>query len=492
MTADRPSIGPRLHQWGQTLLRHLLLEIAVALSILAGGAVYVLRMPDVFRAETRILVNPQRVSDRYVSSAVSTNSTERLNTLSQQVLSSSRLEAILEDLNLYPKLRSKMPREKLLDRMRSHIGIELKQSSDGPSSFALAFTGDSAQEVAEVTKRLAASFISWNLQDRQQEAQGTTAFLSKQLADTKAQLDHFEEGLRAYKLQHLGELPDQLQANMQALSRLQVQLQANIDAQSRLDHESFLANVETLPSALDGSFSAQLSPRQRLAARTEQCRQELEELRRHYTAAFPDVRRKMMELRALETELASFPASPAGASASATSAHGDPRQQLISRDAEHLRAAQRDIEAAINMYQARVNAEPIREQEISQLLRDYNTAKEHYNSLLEKTYSAQMAADLERRQEGGSFTLLDPARVPEAPIGPDRVALLIGVSLFSVVAGIGAGVLRELLNSNIKSEEEVRAALPGVPFLGLTPRLSPAGTQASAFVPDWFSKWSKS
>ena len=482
MTADRPSLRIRLSKWSGTLLRYLLLEATVALIVFAIAYVCVRRMPDVFRAETRILVNPQRVSDKYVSSAVSTSSNERLNTLSQQVLSSTRLEAILDDLNIYPKLRLKMGREQLLDVMRNHIAIELKQSSDGPSSFTLTYTGDSAKEVAQVTNRLAASFIAWNLLDRQQEAQGTTAFLSKQLAETKLQLDRFEEQLRIYKLQHLGELPDQMQANLQVLSRLQIQLQANIDTQSRLDHEAFLAKVEILPSTLGGPLVASLSPKQQLLAHSELAHLELAELRRHYTSAFPDVQRKQDEVRALDAQIASQPvADTPQPQTPYPSLQADPRLQLIARDRDRLAKTEVEIERAINSYQSRVNAAPIREQEITQLLRDYDTAKEHYRSLLEKTYSAQMAADLERRQEGGSFTMLDPARVPDTPIGPDRVALLIGSALFALAAGVAAALLREVLNNTVKSEGELHDLLPDIPLLGLTPRLPETKRGSSLF-----------
>lgn len=503
MTAidSRPAV--RLAEWYSLLRRHLGLAAAVGLAVFASASVYILRMPDVYQAETRILVNPQRVSDKYVSSTVSMGSNERLNTLSQQVLSSTRLESIVEELNLFPALRRTLGQEQMLDTMRHHIAIELKQSSDGPSSFTITYTGGSAKEVAAVTNRLAASFIGWNLRDREQEAQGTTEFLSKELAVTKTQLDGFEEQLRTYKLQHLGELPDQLQANMQALSRLQVQLQANIDAQSRLDHEAFLAKAEpeAIANAGLGASAGGASPRQQLLARDAEAHRELAELRARYTPEFPDVVSKQAEVRALDLQAGRLSApEPAVESrsgvatespAAATVFAGDPRLQLLARDRTRLDHEQRQIEAEINGYQARVNAEPIREQEIAQVLRDYDTAKEHYRSLLEKTYSAQMATELERRQEGGSFTMLDPARVPDAPVGPNRVALLAGCFLFSLGIGASTGVIRELLDGSVKSEAELRDLVPGAPMLGIIPRIGAASGPRPGFYSAWGSTWSK-
>jgi polysaccharide biosynthesis transport protein len=473
VTDNRLPLSLRIAEWSNVLRRHLRTEAAVALLAFTAAFVYVRSVPDVYRAETRILVNPQLVSDKYVSSTAAIGTNERLNTLSQQVMSSTRLQAIVEEFHLYPKLRRTMGQEQVLDLMRSHISIEMKQSSTGPSSFTIAYTGDSAKDVAGVANRLAESFIAWNLHDREQEAQGTTEFLSKQLAGTKSQLDQLEEQIRTYKLQHVGSLPDQTPANLQTLSRLQVQLQANIDAQSRLDHEAFLAQFDSLPGS-EGTPTTTPTPssRQQLLARDTQAHRELAELRQRYTPEFPDVLSKQQEVNALDAQVAKLPtAQPVAATQTDSIANSNPRLQLIDRDRERLSKAQREIEDQINSYQARVDAEPIREQEIAQLVRGYDTAKEHYRSLLEKTYSAQMATELEHRQEGGNFTMLDPARVPDAPIGPNRVALLIGSFLASLAAGIGAGLLLERMDNTVKSEAQLRDLLPDLPLLGLTPRL---------------------
>lgn len=477
MSTNETSSRIPFSEWVLVLRRHLVLVLAVTFVTFGLACVFVMMMPNVYRAETRILVNPQRISDKYVSSAVSMDSTERLNTLSQQVMSSTRLQAIIEDLHLFPSLRKRMGRDQLIERMRQHITIDLKQSSDGPSSFTLSYTGDSAKEVAAVTNELAASFIAWNLRDRASEAEGTTSFLSEELAQSKSQLDSLEEQLRVYKLQHLGELPDQMEANMQTLSRLQVQLQANVEAQSRLDHEAFLAQVDsTAPDA--PSLGNMITPHQQLIQRDAQAHHELTELKSRYTDSFPEVVAKQEQVNSLDAQLEHSPVqSDAKTPFVASSKTSDnPRLQLIEHDRNVLANERRQIEAGINSYQSRVDASPIREQEIAQLLRDYDTAKEHYKSLLEKTYSAQMAAELEHQQDGGTFTMLDPARTPDLPIGPNRPALIGGFAVFALFLGIGAAALRELLDSTVKSEASLSRLLPDVPILGVVPQLvkSPA------------------
>ena len=462
------------------------LILFVFAAVLTTATVFVLRMPDVYRSQTQILVNPQRVSDKYVNSVVAMDPSERLNTLSQQILSSSRLEAIMDDLHLFPKLRDTVNRDELIDRMRKNIGIELKHNSEGLSAFTLSYTGESAQEVADVANRLAASFISWNLHDREQEAKGTTTFLANELTTTKAQLDELEEQLRAYKMRHLGELPDQLQANMQTLSRLQVELQSNTESQSRLDHEAILASAlpETGPQRVP-TTSASL--RQKLTADKSAAQLELADMRKRYTESFPDVVTKEAEIQSLNDRIALLPAADSSLSANGEPATaGNPRMQLIRRDRSRLQNEQRNIESSIRRYQSRIDLVPVREQEISQLLRDYGTARDHYRSLLEKTYSAQMAAQLEQEQQGGNFTMLDHARVPDAPIGPKRVPLLLGALFAALAAGLGVALLAEVVDSTVKSESELRELLPEVPLLGTTPGLRQLPALRNALSPSRF------
>jgi polysaccharide chain length determinant protein (PEP-CTERM system associated) len=468
MADERTSPLNAIHTLMGAIRYRYRLIIFVAVAVLAAGVTYVMRMPDVFKSETQILVNPQRVSDKYVNSIATMDASERLNTLSQQILSSSRLETIMDELHLFPKLRDKVSHDELITRMRKNIGIELKHNAEGLSAFTLSYTGDSAQEVATVANRLAASFISWNLHDREQEAKGTTTFLANELATTKSQLDDLEEQLRSYKMKHLGQLPDQLDANMQTLSRLQVELQANTEAQSRLDREALVTS--SLPDT-GSQRAAPVSPssmRQRLTTDKYAAQAELVELRKHYTDSFPDVGRKEAEIRSLDAQIDSLPSDPAP-TATADAPTTNPRLQLIRRDRNRLQEEQRKIQGSIGLYQSRIDSAPVREQEIAQLLRDYSTARDHYRALLEKTYSAQMAAQLEQEQQSGNFTMLDQARVPDAPIGPQRIPLLLGALLFSLAAGIGVAVLAETLDNTVKSETELRDCLPDIPLLGTTP-----------------------
>ena len=206
-----------------------------------AGATFVLLLPDHYKATTTILVDPQKVPEKYVSPTVSYDPGQRLSTISQQVLSVTRLQQIIDDMQLYPELRGKAPREELIELMRKDITITVKQgSSVGLSAFTIEYEGRRRENVARVANQLAASFIDWNVKNREQQAQDTTEFLDAQLKEAKQNLEEQEAKVSAFKMRHLGEMPEQQSANLQALSQLQAQFQANGESLNRLEVERTL------------------------------------------------------------------------------------------------------------------------------------------------------------------------------------------------------------------------------------------------------------
>src|ERR1700743_696389 len=163
--------------------------LGTVLLSLAGCAV-VLLMPDRYKASTTILVDPQKVSEKYVSSTINSDPTQRLTTITQQVLSTTRLQQIIDDMQLYPELRGKVSREELIELMRKDINITVKQSAgNGLSAFTIEYEGRQRQQVAQVANQLAGSFIEWNEKSREQQAQDTTEFLAAQLKEAKQNLE---------------------------------------------------------------------------------------------------------------------------------------------------------------------------------------------------------------------------------------------------------------------------------------------------------------
>ena len=218
-------------------------------------------LPNLYHSETLILVVPQRVPESYVRSTVTTRIEDRLQSITQQILSRTRLERIIQDFNLYADERRTAIMEDIVERMRKEIEVQVVKGD----AFRVGFTSDEARTAMRVTERLASLFIEENLRDREVLAEGTNQFLEAQLEDARRRLIENEKRLEDYRRQHSGELPTQLEANMQGQHNIEMQLQAllesvNRDRDRRLALERLLADANTpdpvAPPPRPGTMSA--------------------------------------------------------------------------------------------------------------------------------------------------------------------------------------------------------------------------------------------
>jgi polysaccharide chain length determinant protein (PEP-CTERM system associated) len=472
--------------------RRWLLLVPLAL---AGGAVaiYSRTLPDRFRSETLILVVPQRVPESYVRSTVTGRIEDRLQSISQQILSRTRLEKIILDFDLYPKKRRRLPMEDVIEGMRTDVSVRVVKGD----AFQVSYVGDSPHLAMRVTDRLASLFIEENLRDREVLAEGTNQFLESQLEDARRRLIEQEKKVEAYKLRNAGQLPTQLQSNLQALQNIQLQIQAIVDSSARdrdrrLAIERSIADLAlnsaepplpqvapvapgaTDPTALTGSTAQQLE-----AAKTL-----LSQLQTRLTPEHPDVIRMQRIIRDLEqkaeAEALHVSLSPQDPSTEGPSVQTLVRQnrinelktelQNLDRSLAQKEADEKRLRDRASEYQMRAEAAPVRETEMIELTRDYGTIQALYSSLLAKREESKMAANLERRQVGEQFKLLDPARLPERPFTPDRFRL----TLMGVVAGFIIGValiaVLEFFDKTIRREQEAATVL-GPPVLITIPMM---------------------
>jgi succinoglycan biosynthesis transport protein ExoP len=425
--------------------------------------VFIALMPDQYQATTTILVDPQMVSEQYVTPAVKEVLTDRLQTISQQVLSTSRLQEIIDHYHLYPELRSSMSREQVIEAMRKAVTIEVKHASgNGPGSFTITYEGRNPVVVAQVANDLATRFITWNLQTTEQVSETTTQFLDEQLDQAKSNLETQEERARQFKMSHLGEMPDNLPANLGTLGQLRATYQSNNDALNRLEQERFELTRMPVPMPTNGNqYVAGLSQRSRLEIERDKLEDQLMDLRRRYTPTYPEVIDITARLQHVKDELKALPEND-------TKAAVDPRDmsptavrlELIAREMARLTQEQKQMSLQMAMYQSKVDAMPLREQQFTDLTRDYDMSRDQYRNLLSKKYAADMAGDLERKQKGERFTILDAATPPQKPIKPNRSMLMwasfFGALLFSIVLVIA----KDKLDPSIKAEKEVDELLP--------------------------------
>lgn len=468
--------------------------IAAPFGVLAAATAFITsRMPDQFRSDTLIMVVPQRVPETYVRSTVSGRIEDRLQTLQQQILSRTRLERIILDLDLYPERRRRQPLESVVQLVRAAVKVETVRGD----AFTVSYVTDDPRTAQTVTERLASLFIEENLRDREVLADGTSEFLQTQLDDARRRLIEQEKKLEGYRLKYAGELPSQAPANLQAVQSARLQLQALADTIDRdRDRQASLerqitdllaadtpATVPAGPSsgaqpAADGSPPRLLSAAERL----DDARTKLAALELRLTPEHPDVVRQRRLVQQL-TQQATSDAAHAGEGAARPRTPveqardrrvRDLRAELdaITRDMASREAQAQRVRDQMGVYQARLDAAPIRESEMTELTRDYDTLQQIYRGLLAKREDSKIAANLERRQVGEQFRVLDPARVPERPFSPDRTRLNLLGAFVGLLIGLGMSALLEYADATLKTEEDVRTvlALPvlaTIPVLGL-------------------------
>jgi polysaccharide chain length determinant protein (PEP-CTERM system associated) len=463
----------------------VLLPFAV---VAAGTAVGAKLLPDLYRSETLILVVPQRVPESYVRSTVTTRIEDRLQSISQQILSRTRLERIIEEFDLYPSERRVGIMEDVVQRMRDDIKIDVVRGD----AFRVAYIGREPRTVMRVTERLASSVIEESLRDREVLAEGTNQFLEAQLEDARRRLVEHEKKLEEYRKRFSGELPSQLDMNLQAIQNTQLQIQSlvesvNRDRDQRRNAERQLTDLQAeAPAAAsapapmvvtaDGTSATQGTTAQQLAA----ARATLQALELRLKPGHPDIgfwKRRIRELeKKVEGEALEAPVSDA--TAHSTSPAELQRQNRIAdlkaeleqldRQIEFKQSEEKRLRALSAGYQSRVEMAPTRESELVELTRDYTTLQTMYTNLLAKKEEAKISANLERRQVGEQFKLLDPARLPERPFSPDRRRINFFGLLGGLALGIGLVGLLEYRDSSFRTDDEIVSIL-SLPVLAVVP-----------------------
>jgi len=493
------------------LLHRKWLVLGIFFLVAAGTAIVVDKLPNVYSSETLILVDPQQVPDNYVHPTVSGDVRNRLGTLSQQILSATRLQKVIDTFNLYPDEKKSMAREDVIALMRNDIVVKMVSDSGDAKAdlqaFRISYSGKEPRIVAQVTNELASLFIEENLKAREQMATGTSDFMENQLEETKKQLEAQEATIRDFKLKHLGEMPEQQGSNIQILGQLQARLQLLSDDLNRAqEQKSYLQNLASSPLqpvAIRNQNAPQNGLQPKIAndspAGPTPNEELLAQMLMRYGENHPDVKRLKMQVEEeqrareeadqqkeeaakkaeAERKLLNASSSPAPgaeeAHPAAPQANTAPtiQSQLSLTEAEIAKDKQEQEKLVkdISTYQARLEAVPVREQETAGLIRDYAISKEHYSQLLEKKLSAEMATQLEIRQKGEKFTILDPAQVAGKPSKPKRLVLDGGGAAAGLLLGLLAALSTEFVGGAVTSASQVSAAL-GVAVLGIIPMIS--------------------
>ncbi|MEN8210823.1 MAG: Wzz/FepE/Etk N-terminal domain-containing protein [Thermodesulfobacteriota bacterium] len=457
----------------------ILIPICITLTY---GLFYALTAVKTYEASTLILVQPQRVPTNYVRSVVTSTINQRLSTISQQILSRSNLEKIIDQFGLYEDSPDMYLEDKILS-MRKRVQVQIERARQGAEAFSIVFIGSQPQRVMRIANTLASYFMDENLRVREAQAVGTSEFLESELGKTKKRLERREKDLAEYRAKHLGGLPDELETNFRTLDRLQLQLSTK-NEQLRQAKES-LSMLETQISQAremasqtlddqlfdfeDEAGFASSENEQRLAAAQEQH----DVLLLRYTEKHPDVAKvkkiieklekaMVKEQEALEEEshtLETGDETLGSEMPNFAAMQQEMQQKQIKSEIKKIKQDIANIEQNMTVYQKKVEDTPKRELELQSLQRDYANIQNIFNSLLDRQLESEISVNMEKKQKGEQFRILDHARLPEKPISPNVKMLF----LLSVVSGLGfsAGLifLLEGMNTAIIRNEQIEEDL---------------------------------
>ena len=391
--------------------------------------------PERYRSEALLLVIPQQVPKDYVTPTMTQPIEERLPAITDQILSRSRLEQIIQQLELYQSERSRQVMEDVVSRMR--LDITTSAVGKDVNSFRVTYVSDGAEKARKVTERLASLYIEQNLKDRENQADSTSQFLSTQLDAAKHRLIEQEKKLEEYRKSHAGQMPSQMQGNLQAIQTASLQVQSlnesmNRAQERRLLIERQLADAQVVAVGVPAAASENAPP-VGTAQQLEFARARLALVLQRYTPNHPEVaslERMIAELAAkLENEtpvgVAGEPTTPV------TPVEAAQQKRILDFKAELAvidyqltgnRAEAARLNHLIAEYQAKIDILPTRESELVELTRDYSTMQAAYTNLLVKREDAMLASNLERRQIGEQFKLLDTASIPAAAVQSNAAA----------------------------------------------------------------------
>jgi polysaccharide chain length determinant protein (PEP-CTERM system associated) len=473
--------------------RWLLLVPALVLPFVALGVTFL--VPPQYISQTLVLVEQQQIPDDYVKPIVSQDWNARLASMKEQILSRSLLQPIIERFGLHAD--RKVPMEERVDLTRKAISIKPIHSEAGTNGlpgFFIAFTASQPRLAQQVCGEISSLFVRENLRAREQTAEGTTDFLKAQLADAKKNLDDQDKKLAIFQRKYIGKLPGQEQPNMNMLTSLDTQLEATTQEIARMQQD------KSYEEAMLAQQTRDLPPPTQVGPAPEDRQAELDkmlaaeaDLETRYTPNHPDVialRHNIDELKRIIAQPSATPApSPRFVARPEPVQVQQLRAQLRSLDQglADKKQEQARIEEQIRLYQDRIQSSPMVQEEFKQITRDYVTAQQFYDDLLTKKNHSEMAADLERRQQGEQFRVMDAPNLPEQPSFPKRWLFMCA----GLVAGLCFGVMFtafvEYRDTALRTERDVYA-FTKLPTLGIiswiaTDRPPPSAKQSKPSSP---------
>ena len=458
----------------------LLVPIVASIAV---GALLVRYLPKQYRASATVAVAASGVSPSLVGQSAPFDNEERLRAISQQLLSASTLSRVARE----ERLDGEGSSDTVISRLRSAVTIAVPDpvaTTNEPrhlDSFIVSYADADPARTQRIANRLATVFVDESSKTREQRAGQTSAFIANQLTDSQARLADLEARLRRAKESHVGQLPEQTQANLQTLSGLRQQIDANSTA-LRGEQDRLSMIERQIEGMKQGASDIIIAPRTggpvgetSPEARVATLQRELAAARLSYTDKHPEVVRLTAELGTARKEAAADHQRPASDRLAQLQTDPSYRQLVGDREMSRLRNgelshAEADIRRQIGVYQARVESAPMVEQQLSSVQRDFDLEKQQYAELSSKLRAASMAESVERNRRGEQFTVLYAAAYPSEPIKPVPLRVMLMVIVGGICLGAALTLGREYLDRSVHNVRELRDELD-LPVLGEVARI---------------------
>ena len=464
------------------VLRKKWMALGLFVSAIAIAGILCIVLPKAYRSSALILVEDQKIPENYVQGIVGANVEERLTMIQQQVMSRTVLSQVAEEFKLYQDDIRSDGMETVVERMRKDIKVGTVGTFSGGrrsvEAFNISFSHENPVLAMKVTAKLAAQFIEQNLKVREQLVEGASQFIEQELNLAKTRLESQEQAISEFKSKYMGELPGQMEANLRSLDRLQSDRTAISEAIHRLNDRLGMVEKAMKEYEATGATSPGLPVLEGrgdlMTVRLKELERNLATLSAEYKENYPDIIITKQEIESVKLQIAGE-AKGGEATEESKKLPVDPYLRELSKQRDEVKfdiasLRQRELRLASQMKETegRVERTPTREQELMILLRDYTNLQENYRTLLDKRLNARVAENLEKRQQGEQFRIVDPANLPEKPDKPDIVRImLLGLAIGCGLA-VGAPIALEQLQPAFRKSEDVEALL-GLPILASIP-----------------------
>jgi polysaccharide chain length determinant protein (PEP-CTERM system associated) len=476
------------------LRRRLWVILIPAVLVCAGTYLFSRKIPNRYTSQTLVMIEQPKVPENYVRPVVTEQLDQRLGTMREQILSRTRLEPIIQRLGLFKEEVGRAPMEDLVARMRKSIGIKpvrsILESATALPGFRVSFTASDPRLAQQVCAEITSMFMEENLRLREQHAIGTTDFLQNELQEAKRKLDEQDTKLADFKRRYFGQLPGQEQINLNILMGLNTQLEGAMQSLNRIQHEKSYAETLLAQQVREWESSRATYTPQSLEQQLANLKSQLVTLEARYTSNHPDVIKLKHDIAEIEKKVRE--------TAAATEANkNQPEQRVPISEPPHIQqlrhqiqeyeqairdktSQQQKLQEQIAIYRSRVQSSPSVEEQFKILTRDSQTALELYNDLLKKKSQSEMATNLELRQQGEQFRVLDPPDLPQRPSYPNRPLFAAGGFGGGLALGLGIALLLELRDKSLRTERDIEFYLE-LPALALVPSVGGENGKKKAF-----------